>query len=101
VGGSGRSQLQVGPAPAGGGMGRSLFYYAPDGKLMAAEVKSGANFGTGAPHALFEFRTANAIPLAPYTVTTDGQRFLLNTLVDESGAAPLTVVVNWQAELKR
>jgi hypothetical protein len=78
-----------------------LFYYAPDGKLMAVDVKIGAAFETGVPHALFEFRSGNAVPTtAPYTVTADGKRFLVNTIVDESGGAPLTVVVNWQAELK-
>ena len=41
------------------------------------------------------------LPVAPYAVTADGQRFLLNTLVDESGAAPVTVVVNWTAKLKQ
>jgi hypothetical protein len=75
---------------------------------MAVEVKSGpgggrqeASFEAGPPRALFEFRAGSMVPFPPYTVSTDGQRFLLNTLVDESGGAPLTVVVNWQAELKR
>jgi eukaryotic-like serine/threonine-protein kinase len=93
--------------------GKELFYYAPDGKLMAVEVKSvlpagghgsgeGATFESGVPHALFEFRSGNAVYFhAPYTVTADGQRFLLNTLVDESGGAPLTVVINWTEGLKK
>jgi eukaryotic-like serine/threonine-protein kinase len=93
--------------------GKELFYCAPDGKLMAVEVKSGlpagghgdgegATFETGVPHALFEFRSGNLTSfLAPYTVTADGRRFLLNTIVDESGGAPLTVRVNWQAGLKQ
>ncbi len=76
-----------------------MFYYAPDGKLMAVEVKSGprggkqeASFEAGPPRVLFEFRSGSVVPIAPYTVTADGQRFLLNTIVDESGGAPLTVV---------
>jgi Tol biopolymer transport system component len=89
--------------------GKELFYYAPDGKLMAMEVRSGlpgvrkgASFETGLPQALFDFRSGNVVPtVAPYTVTADGQRFWLNTLVDESGSAPLTVVINWTAGLKR
>jgi Tol biopolymer transport system component len=88
--------------------GKELFYYAPDGKLMAVEVKSGppggrqeVSFEAGPPHALLEFRSGSVFPFPRYTVTADGQRFLLNTLVDESGGAPLTVVVNSQAELKR
>jgi Tol biopolymer transport system component len=85
--------------------GKELFYYAPDGKLMAVEAKSGASsevgFEAGAPRALFEFRSGGILTDAPYTVTADGQRFLLNTVVDESGAAPLAVVLNWTAEVKR
>jgi hypothetical protein len=51
---------------------------------------------------LFEFRagTSNAF-FAPYAVTGDGQRFLLNATVETEVAAPLTVVVNWTAEVKR
>ena len=82
--------------------GKELFYYALDGKLIAVEVKTGASFEMGSPHALFEFSSGNQVAyIAPYTVTADGQRFLINTLVDESGGAPLTVVINWQAGLKR
>jgi len=55
----------------------------------------------GPPRALFEFRSGTIIPAPPYTATADGQRFLLNTIVDESGGAPLTVVVNWEAGFKR
>lgn len=40
------------------------------------------------------------VTIAPYAVSAR-RRFLLNTLIDESGSAPLTVVVNWTAELKR
>ena len=82
--------------------GKELFYYAPDGKLMAVEVKSGDNFELGATKALFEFGNGSgSITVAPYTVSADGQRFLLNARVDKSGSAPLTVVVNWMAEVKK
>ena len=88
--------------------GKELFYYAPDGKLMAVEVKSGppdgrqdASFEVGPPRALFGFRSGSLVPFPPYTVSADGQRFLLNTIVDESGGAPLTVVVNWTEGLKK
>jgi len=36
----------------------------------------------------------------PYDVSADGQRFLVN-LAEEEGAAPLFVIVNWPAELKK
>jgi hypothetical protein len=50
---------------------------------------------------LFEFRSGSVLASRPYTVAADGQRFLLNTIVDESGGAPLTVVVKWEAGLKQ
>jgi Tol biopolymer transport system component len=102
--GGGKRQVSTkgGTGPCWRRDGKELFYYSSDGKLMAAEVKSGASFEAGVPSALFEFRSGNAtVTVAPYTVTADGQRFLLNTVVDESGGAPLTVVINWTAELKR
>ena len=76
---------------------------------MTVEVKTslpggrqGSGFEAGQFHALFEFRSGSAIPTTgPYTVTADGERFLLNTIVDESGGGPLTVEINWQAGLKR
>jgi hypothetical protein len=35
-----------------------------------------------------------------YEVTADGQRFLINTLVEETNDTPISVVVNWTADLK-
>ena len=31
----------------------------------------------------------------------DGQRFLINTIVDESTAPPITIVTNWARALKK
>ncbi len=82
--------------------GKELFYYAPDGKLMVVEIKSGASFELGATNALFEFSNGSGnMTVAPYTVSADGQRFLLNARVDKSSSAPLTVVLNWMAEMKK
>ncbi len=36
--------------------GRELYYLAPDGKLMAVEVKTGSAFQAGVPRALFDAR---------------------------------------------
>ena len=35
------------------------------------------------------------------SVTADGQRFLLNAIVDTESAAPLTVVVNWTTGMQK
>jgi hypothetical protein len=36
-----------------------------------------------------------------YEVSNDGQRFLMQVLPSGAAAPPLTVVLNWQVELKR
>jgi hypothetical protein len=41
-----------------------------------------------------------AYGLSPFTVTADGQRFLVNTQVEEEKSQPVTVVLNWTALLK-
>jgi Tol biopolymer transport system component len=82
--------------------GKELFYYSTDGKLMALPVRSGENLDVGAALPLFEFRSAsNSGTGAPYTVTSDGRRFLVNAIVDTDPRASLSVVVNWTAEFKR
>jgi len=61
--------------------------------LMTAEVKANASgFEFTVPKPLFETHTTGR-----YAVTADGQRFLLNTPVEESASAPITVVLNWAA----
>jgi eukaryotic-like serine/threonine-protein kinase len=115
---SGRYEVYVQSFPGGGGKrqvsngggnsprwrrdGGELFYYAGDGKLMAAAVRSGENFETDPTVSLFEFRAGTIVStFAPYAVTADGQRFLINTVVETEPNAPLTVVVNWPAGVKR
>jgi len=81
--------------------GRELFYYAADGKLMAIPVRSGEDFEVGAASSLFEFRAGIFPSFAPYAVTRDGQRFLIDTVVDTEPNAPLTVWTNWTAGVKK
>src|SRR5262245_24709991 len=82
--------------------GRELFYYARDGKLMAAPVRSGESFEMGSAVSLFEFRSGTVQAYyAPYAVTVDGQRFLINAIVETEPNAPLTVWVNWAAGAKK
>src|SRR5262249_49305303 len=79
------------------GDGKELFYHAPDGKLMAAQVRGGASFEASMPAPLFEFRAGGYLITPYYDVTRDGQRFLLSTIVETAPNAPLTVVTNWAA----
>jgi hypothetical protein len=36
-----------------------------------------------------------------YDVTADGQKFLVNSKVDISNTAPLSVVLNWASETEK
>ncbi len=68
---------------------------------MATPVRSGESFEVDAPVSLFEFRAGTTPLITPYAVTADGQRFLINALVETEPNAPLTVVVNWTAGVKK
>ena len=83
-----------GTVPQWRGDGREIFYLAPDNRLMAVPVKLDAStpaVDAGIPVALFPVR-----PGTFYAATPDGQRFLINTPVDEATASPITVVLNWK-----
>ena len=62
-----------------------------------------ATFSAGAPHSLFDVEVPEAHPPYPtdYAVTADGQRFLVNTVVDQPTRPALTVILNWTAGLKK
>ncbi|MBI3666260.1 MAG: protein kinase [Acidobacteria bacterium] len=84
--------------------GRELFYIAPDGKIMAVDVRGGAAFDAGPPRALFDTHRGpgDILLYSVYDVTADGQRFIVVLPVQKAAvSSPITVVVNWAAELKR
>lgn len=92
---------------AGGGYaewrrdGQELFYVAPDNTLMAASVKvGGPALETGLPTPLFPVRIETASRRAHFQPAANGQRFLV-VQVPEQASSPITVVVNWMAELAR
>jgi serine/threonine protein kinase len=114
---SGRNEIYVMPFPGPGGKrqistsggshpkwrssGREIFYLAPDNKLMAAEVSGqGATLEVGAVRSLFEVRPYFEVG-SVYDLTSDGQRFLINTMVEQKASGPITLVLNWTADLKR
>jgi eukaryotic-like serine/threonine-protein kinase len=114
---SGRSEVYVQSFPPSGGKwqvstgggaqphwrrdGKELFYLAPDRKLMAVEVKMGSTFETSAPKTLFQTQVVRYEAPNRYVVTGDGQRFLVNSPVEEVSQTPITVVLNWTAGLRK
>ena len=81
--------------------GKELFYRAPDGRVMVATVRyttGGLEFSP--PSALFRIPESFGGRFYPYDVSADGQR-ILALMPDNSQLSPLTVLVNWQAGLKK
>jgi len=83
--------------------GGELYYLALDGKLMAVPVTGDRTFKAGAAVSLFQTPLTVARPTPSrdrrYDVTADG-RFIMVTPV-QSAVPPVTVVVNWAAELEK
>jgi Tol biopolymer transport system component len=119
---SGRPEVYVAPAAGDGGMrrisnsggftprwrrdGKELFYLEPDSRFMSVPVGTrGDNFEAGAPVQLFRVASPVAFTrrtwYASYDVSPDGQRFLVNAVVDDAASAPITIVLNWQSALKK
>jgi eukaryotic-like serine/threonine-protein kinase len=86
-----------GTAPRWRGDGREILYLAPNGKMMAVQVKADQDFQAGTPTQLFQTPPSTIVG----DVTADGKRFLLVTPVGPSASVPLTVVLNWTAGLKK
>jgi Tol biopolymer transport system component/tRNA A-37 threonylcarbamoyl transferase component Bud32 len=119
---SGRYEIHIQPFPGPGGHtppvstnggaqvrwrsdGKELFYIALDGRLMAVPIRIASNAQTieaGSPVPLFATRVGGALFLSgignqQYDVSLDGQRFLMNTIIEEA-PSPITVILNWKAK---
>jgi eukaryotic-like serine/threonine-protein kinase len=82
--------------------GKSLYFLSPDNQLMQAEIiAKGSAVEVGVARPVFQAIFANAGPGArTYDVAPDGKRFyVLGT--KESAPAPITLVANWTAGLKK
>ncbi len=84
--------------------GKEVFYFADGGKLMAVDVTTSPALKIGVPHLLFQaaiFGGGLSNEILRWDAASDGQRFLINTVPGENVSAPITVVLNWQAGLRK
>ncbi|HEU5235675.1 MAG TPA: hypothetical protein VFU37_00955, partial [Pyrinomonadaceae bacterium] len=83
--------------------GKELFYLSSDKKMMAVDVKAdGPTFEVGTPKALFDVRVPSFNSAqAQFAVAADGQKFLVANTAGEITSAPINVVLNWTADVKR
>lgn len=93
----------------GAGMGRpegaEIFYISREKQVMITPFKGG-NIGT--PRVLFRAQhlvdpegSGLFFRSHPYAATSDGQRFLLAVTAEDPDAPPISVILNWQALMKR
>jgi serine/threonine protein kinase/Tol biopolymer transport system component len=114
---TGRMEVYIQPFPSGAGRwqvstaggarpnwrkdGKELFFFSNDQQMMAVDVsQKGASLQLGAPHALFKATTVSGAS-GPYTVSADGKKFVMNTVLPQSITEPLTLITNWPADLKQ
>lgn len=80
--------------------GKELFFISADLKMMAVDVNLGATVSAGVPHELFPMSDFFLLGQR-FDVSADGQRFLMFSPSSSVGDAPITVVMNWWAGLKK
>jgi hypothetical protein len=102
-----RISTDGGSAPRWRRDGKEIFYVSSDRKLVAVPLRtSDSTVDVLAPSVLFSVGAGPAQNAyggrAHYDVTADGQRFLVNSPIDQNGGAdrPMTVVSNWLASVK-
>jgi len=114
---SGRMEIYLTPFPGGGARwqvstsggvdaqwrrdGKELFFLDPADNLMAVDVDTSSGAPRlGAPHVLFQALGIQR-QVGSFVATADGKRFLINSANEKNGGEPLTLVINWQADLKK
>jgi eukaryotic-like serine/threonine-protein kinase len=105
--GDGRQKISNngGAQPRWRGDGMELYFVTAAGAMTAVGFKPVPGptpaFQLGAAVPLFDTRLYDGGMAYEYDVTADGQRFLVNTNVAGAYSTPLTVIVNWDAALKK
>jgi len=115
---SGRSEVYLQPFPGpgaklpisvGGGAqprwrrdGKELFFIGLDDRMMAVPVSlsvDGESAKVGAAVPLFPTNVGGSLQVATgpqYFVSPDGQRLLMNTILEGAPASPIALILNWR-----
>lgn len=91
-----------GREPRWRGDGRELFYLGREERLMAVPVRyTAGGLEVDKPVPLFTLRVRGSDVRYHYAVAADGQRFLVNTVVEDVPGTPINVWIDWLAGVAR
>jgi dipeptidyl aminopeptidase/acylaminoacyl peptidase len=99
--------INGGSSPRWSHDGEELFFVSRDAEMMAVDTTLDPVNSPGVPHRLFQLKREVPIdlqdsPYSPYDVRPDGQQFLIFMRTERRAQdAPITVVLNWWAELRQ
>jgi Tol biopolymer transport system component len=102
--GTGKWQISTagGSDPTWRGDGKEIFYRGADQRFMAVDIRLGDTVQAGVPQSLFPGRV-NVVGNVRnrYSASVDGQKFLFVAPLGRDAIAPTTVVLNWDADLRK
>jgi Tol biopolymer transport system component len=104
VTGETKVSINGGHSPRWSHDGKELFFVSPDAEMMAVDMTLDPVNSPGVPHRLFQLKNADLsglANLANFDVRPDGQQFLIFMRQQSTQDAPITVVLNWWAELRQ
>ncbi|MFN8179011.1 MAG: protein kinase [bacterium] len=90
---------QGGDEPTWRADGKEIYYVGADKRLTAVEISAGDTFAAGVPKPLFSVNLSEG-GWWQYQPSADGTRFLVLRPESAEAVAPITIVLNWAAELR-
>lgn len=99
-----RVSTQGGTLPRWRGDGKMLFYGTRNNIVAVSVDEKPDSISLGTPHTILSaanYGAVNGESLNFFDVTANGQRFLMTEANSPKGSVPLTLVTNWDAELKK
>jgi predicted Ser/Thr protein kinase len=99
-GGKWQVSTNGGSEPRWSADGSGIFYLDVTQKLVTVPVSTGDTFRAGLPETLFDAGLFPLLARNRYSVTDDGERFLMLSPIGGESIRPISVVLNWNAGLE-
>jgi Tol biopolymer transport system component/tRNA A-37 threonylcarbamoyl transferase component Bud32 len=99
-GGKWQVSTNGGSEPRWSADGSEIFYLDPSQNMVTVPVSTGDTFTAGLPDTLFDAELFPLVARNRYSVTKDGQRFLMLSPISGESVRPISVILNWHAGLQ-